>query len=283
MKTSNKLLTALAVSLILIPIIVIAVTVKLSYKEYVPDNRVATKNRAHFTTPSEGYVSIPLSKSFTAVNIGDAKGFFLNVQLVKDIKSGIKIPEEYKSLISYKIDENGVLQIQLIKQKNNNNPYAYIVIYSPTINQFSGGNGRGIELTFNTDSLRVNATSLFSLTLNSASKFDNLNISTDEIKTFSISNAKAGNIQLNLNNSNFTSELSSYKSLKIDLTGNSDVEIMGEEPNKNKFQIDNLYIKTAGKSDLKVENIKVNKSTGSLSDSTSVSMSASILKTMFNK
>ncbi|MFC4212032.1 hypothetical protein ACFOWA_12605 [Pedobacter lithocola] len=280
MKTSNKLLISLAISLILIPIIVIAVNVKINYKSD-KEQDIASKNIEHFATSSEGYVSIPLSKKFTSVNISDAKGFFINVLLLKDTASGIKIPDHLKSMLSYTVDKNGVLQFQINQQKNNTKEYASIVVYAPSLNKFSGSNGHGIGLGINLDSLTIDATSLGSLTVADDSKFDKLNVSGNNIKSFSINNANAGNVFMNLNNTNFSTEFSSFKSLSINASGNSNIEISGAEPDKTKYKIDNLFISTKGKTDLKLENIHVTKSSGSLSDSTTVNMSAAVLKTMF--
>jgi len=283
MKTSNKLLIALAISLIIIPIVVIAVTVKMNYtdaKSMVAENK--TINR--FATPTEGYVSTEITKAFTAINIGNAKEMYLNIQLIKDAKSGIKIQENDKNVISFKVDENGILQLTMNDKVKGANSYSSLIIYSSNFNSLRIAKGRGLSLRTNVDSLLLNADSMEDVSISSESKMSKLTAVADDISRLNFSNnLNVAFVDLSLKNSNLESEWASYKTLKINAEGNSNIDISGQNDNANKFQIDNLYIKTAGKSDLKLENIKVIKSSGSLSDSTSVSMSASILKTMFNK
>lgn len=283
MKTSNKLLIALAVSLIIIPIIVVAVTVKMNYTD-AKSFKEETKSINRFATPTEGYISSEIVKPFEGINIDDAKGMFLNIQLIKDSKSGIKIPGNDKDAISFSVDENGVLQVSVKTIAKGANSYSSLIIYSPNFNQLSIAKGRGLSLRTNVDSLLLNTNSMTEVSISSESKMNKIIAVADGVDKLDFSNnLNVGYVDLNLKNSNFESEWASYKSLKINAEGKSDINISGENENADKFQIDNLYIKTAGKSDLKVENIKVNKSSGNLSDSTSVSMSASVLKTMFNK
>ncbi|RZL33815.1 MAG: hypothetical protein EOP00_32460 [Pedobacter sp.] len=283
MKTSNKLLIALAISLIIIPIVVIAVTVKMNYgdaKSVVAENKTINS----FATPSEGYTSTEIAKAFTEVNIADAKGMSLNIQLVKDSKSGIKIASNDKDAISFKVDENGVLQMSIKEIAKGASSYSSVIIYSPNFNSLSMAKGRGLSLKTNVDSLLINANSMEDVSISSESKMNKLTAVAGDISRLNLSNSlNVAFVDLTLKNSNVESEWASYKSLKINAEGNSNIDISGQNENADKFQIDDLYIKTSGKSDLKLENIKVIKSSGSLSDSTSVSMSASILKTMFNK
>jgi len=283
MKTSNKLLITLAISLIVIPIIVIAVNVKMNYgdaKAMVAEN----KTIASFATPSEGYASTEIAKTFTEVNIANAKGMFLNIQLIKDSKSGIKISSNDKYAISFKVDDNGILQISINEIAKGANTYSSVVIYSPNFNSLSMAKGRGLSLKTNVDSLLLNANSMTDVSISSESKMNKLTAVAGDISRLDLSNnLNVASVDLTLKNSNLESGWASYKSLKINAEGNSNIDVSGQDEHGDKFQIDNLYIKTTGKSDLKLENIRVLKSSGNLSDSTSVSMSASILKTMFNK
>jgi len=283
MKTSNKLLIALAVSLIIIPIIVVAVTVKMNYTD-ARSFREETKTVNRFVTPTEGYISSEIVKPFEVINIDDAKGMFLNIQLIKDSKSGIKIPGNDKDAISFRVDEKGVLQVSVKEVAKGASSYSSLIIYSPNFNQLSIAKGRALSLRTNVDSLLLNTNSMTEVSISPESKMNKIIAVAEGVDKLDFSNnLNIGYVDLNLKNSNFESELASYKSLKINAEGKSAINISGQNENADKFQIDNLYIKTAGQSDLKVENIKVNKSSGNLSDSTSVSMSASILKTMFNK
>ena len=283
MKTSNKILIALAVALIIIPIIVVTITVKLNYADQKSAG-AENKTIEHFATPTVGFVSSEINKPFTRIQVTDAKGLFLNIQLIKDSKSGIKISENDKNLINFETDGNGVLQITIKDTGNNKGNYSSIVIYSPNFIALSMAKGRGLSLTANVDSLQLDAGELDDVSIGSETKMKTLNATLNKVGRLNFdNNLKVDVISLNLKNSNFESERTFCKSLTVNAYGNSDIAISGENNSSKKFQIENLYIKTTGKSNLKVEDIIVNKSSGSLSDSTTVNMSAAILKTMFNK
>ena len=281
MKTSNKLLIALAISLILIPIIVVAITVKMNYtdkKNALKEN----KNEAHFNTPSEGYLSEKISKSFTAVEILDGRGLELDIVLIKDDNTGVKISEEFKNLISYDVNDLGVLQISFKSAVEQKYRRAQLYIYAPNIVDFSASKGNSLSLWIsNRDSLNLKASRIGSVWLNSDSKLNSLSMVADSVQQFSMDKKTITSLDLTLKNADFKTEAASFRSLKINATGTSNIEIDGDESKKDKYLIDDLSIKTEGKSSIDLTNIKVNKASGSLSDSTKVNMPVYVLKTMF--
>jgi len=278
MKTSNKLLIALAASLIIIPIIVVAVNVKMNYKEsktFVNN----WKDDKSFSTPSEGFKSKALSP-FTAVNFDNANNTYLNIKIVKDSKSGIKIQADLQDQFGFDVDDKGVLQITL---KNGNNNLSYsptIFIYSDKISKLSVAKARGFYIDINTDSLTVNAKNVNHLNFESNTKLNALEINADHVEDFVQSSKNIGALKINLNESEFKTGEISYKSLNITSSGNSKISITGDEKDAEKYLIDQLQIKTSGKTALNVEDIKVNNISGSLSDSTMVEMPAIYLKKM---
>lgn len=281
MKTSNKLLIALAISLILIPIIVVAITVKMNYtdkKNALKEN----KNEEHFNTRSEGYLSEKISKSFTAVEILDGRGLELDIVLIKDDNTGVKISEEFKNLISYDVNDLGVLQISFKSAVEQKYRRAQLYIYAPNIVDFSASKGNSLSLWIsNRDSLNLKASRIGSVWLNSDSKLNSLSMVADSVQQFSMDKKTITSLDLTLKNADFKTEAASFRSLKINATGTSNIEIDGDESKKDKYLIDDLSIKTEGKSNIDLTNIKVNKASGSLSDSTKVNMPVYVLKTMF--
>ena len=281
MKTSNKLLIALAISLILIPIIVVAITVKMNYtdkKNALKEN----KNEEHFNTRSEGYLSEKISKSFTAVEILDGRGLELDIVLIKDDNTGVKISEEFKNLISYDVNDLGVLQISFKSAVEQKYRRAQLYIYAPNIVDFSASKGNSLSLWIsNRDSLNLKASRIGSVWLNSDSKLNSLSMVADSVQQFSMDKKTITSLDLTLKNADFKTEAASFRSLKINATGTSNIEIEGDESKKDKYLIDDLSIKTEGKSNINLTNIKVNKASGSLSDSTKVNMPVYVLKTMF--
>ncbi|RNL49675.1 hypothetical protein D7004_19895 [Pedobacter jejuensis] len=281
MKTSNKLLISLAISLILIPIIVIAVNVRINYM----DKKAAlkeNKKEEHFNTPSYGYISEKINKSFNAVEILDGKGLALDIVLIQEDNTGLKISEEFKNLISYNVDDNGKLQISFkgsVEQKFRR-PQLYI--YAPNIVGFAASRGNSLSLWVSKrDSLNLKASKIGSFWLNTDSKFNNLSLLADSVNNINLDKTSINSLNLNLINSNFKTSASSYKTLSIKALGNSNIEIDGDENNKDKYSINDLSIKTEGKSTITLTNIKTNKTSGSLSDSTYVLMPATSLKQMF--
>jgi len=281
MKTSNKLLIALAVSLILIPIIVIAVNVKMNYK----DSHTFYKNlkeNTEFNAPLYGYVANKFPE-FSAVNVNDGNNAYINFVVVKSDKAGIKIPADLTALYDIKVDEHNVLQF-ILKNTNKKLKYALTVyIYSNNVTSFSLAKAAGFVLDIKSDSVQLNVTDVKRVSFQELTSIRSLTVEANKVGDLRFDNAKNSNVAIELNNSNFSSLGSAFQSLNIRSVGQSNIEIVGDLNIKSEFQIDNLYINTAGKSNLNISNIKVNKSSGSLSDSTSVSMSASILKTMFDK
>ncbi|MCX2573482.1 hypothetical protein [Pedobacter sandarakinus] len=283
MKKSNKLLIALAISLIIIPIIVVAVNVKLNYRDEKTYRR-GEQMLDHFATTTEGYASMAIAEPFNNVEIADAKGRFLNIQIIKDSQSGIKVSDLDKDAITYKVDDQGTLRLDIKDVPTSGGFGLSLIIYVHNLNQVSVAKGSGLSLISTVDSLTLNANALNVVEVQSPSRMNKITIIADGVAKLHFSNNfNISEANLGLNNTNFETEWTSYEQLQINATGNSNLNIAGEEQDQKKFQIENLYIKTEGKSDVRVENIQVNKSSGNLSDSTAVSMSASILKTMFNK
>jgi len=281
MKTSNKLLIALAISLIIIPVIAIAINVKMNYSDKKTFFKHLKENN-NFNSPLEGFESKEMP-AFSEVNIADGNNSYINFNVIKSNKSGIKIPEELTRLYDIKVDERNVLRFT---PKSNNKKLNYaltVYIYSNNVKSFNLAKAAGFTLDIKSDSVQLNVTDVKRVTFQDLTAIGSLTVKANKVGDLRFDNVQNSTVAIELNNSNFSSLRSPFKSLDIRSTGQSNIEIVGDLSDKNNFQIDNLYIKTAGKSGLKVENIKVNKSSGSLSDSTSVSMSASILKTMFNK
>lgn len=278
MKTSNKLLIALAVSLIIIPIIVIAVNVKMNYKNEKAFYKNLKEN-TDFKSELDGY-TIKELPAFSSVNLNDGNDSYINFVIVKSNKSGIKIPSDLTEMYDIKVDNNNTLQITLKNPKKKLKYSLTAYIYSNNARNFNIAKAAGFALDINTDTVTVNAKDVNRLNFQELTTINYLKINTDKVGDLNFSNTKISNINIELNNSNFSSLKSIFQSLNINSTGKSNIEIYGDQGDKTKYQINNLAIKTAGTTELNIDFIKVGQSTGSLSDSTRISGSASILKSM---
>ncbi|MDN3587679.1 hypothetical protein QWY86_13435 [Pedobacter aquatilis] len=281
MKTSNKLLIALAVSLIIIPIIVIAVNVKINYRDTKAFYRNLKEN-TDFKSELDGYTIKELPQ-FSAVNLNDGNDSYINFVVVKSDKSGIKIPSDLIEIYNIKVDENNTLQITL---KNAEKKLRYSLtayIYSNKVKAFNISKAGGFTLDIKSDSVQLNAIDVNRISFQDLTEIGFLNIKANKVGDLRFDNAKNSNVNIELNNSNFSTLKSPFQSLSINSFGNSNIEIYGDTGDKTKYKIESLSIKTAGKTELNIDDIKVLKSSGSLSDSTKVNASASIIKSMLNK
>lgn len=278
MKTSNKLLIALAVSLIIIPIIVIAVNVKMNYKNEKAFYKNLKEN-TDFKSELDGY-TIKELPAFSSVNLNDGNDSHINFVVVKSDKSGIKIPTDLTEMYDIKVDNNNILQITL---KNADKKLKYSLtayIYSNNVKNFNISKAAGFNLDIKTDTVTLTAKEVNNINFQELTAINYLIVNTDKVKDLRFSNDKINNIDIDLNNSNFNSLKSIFQSVNINSAGKSNIEIYGDEKDKSKYQINNLAIKTAGTTELNIDFVKVAQSTGSLSDSTRISGSASILKSM---
>ncbi|MEH3113254.1 hypothetical protein [Pedobacter terrae] len=279
MKTSNKLLIALAALLIIIPIIVVAVNVKINYRTRTGHNFVEEQeiNEEPFDRMSKDRVSIPIKTPFSLVNIPDAKRIYLELHFIKSTQSGVKIPYDVKNDIVFNVNRAGVLQIKFSDKLNRSGNHfdgIVILVYGPNIDKLDVGNASSIVLTAKTDTLGINVKNSDQLMFSSPVTF-----STDGKITRVINQTEIKNLTINLDSTAFSSGNNNYKNLNI-ICKNSSASIEGEEGEENK-NIENLNVKTFEKSEIKIDKFNINKISGSLSDETKVQMPVKYLKQMF--
>ncbi|MBC6111712.1 GIN domain-containing protein [Pedobacter fastidiosus] len=277
MKTSNKLLIALAALLIIIPVIAIAVIVKINF---VPSgdtsylSRQELNNQA-FDEPSKGRLSIPIPSVFNAVNFVDAKNSFISVHLTKSTVSGVKITSFEKEFITLEV-KNGVLNLSFNDNFNQGRPID-IVIYAPSFKKINASNAGLFELVASGDSLEVDLHKTESFSFGAA--IITRNNKGETIKVINQSDIK--NLIVNLNDSKFSSFSNSYQNLEINTKGNSEIELNSGENNKEIYTIKNLSINTVDTASINIKNIKIEKIKGKISDNTIIKMPIPILKQLF--
>lgn len=285
MKTSNKLLIAFAAALILIPVLGMVIVSATQYK--TGSYKDVVHQTENLSTPTKNMETLPVQSPFTSLNIADAKGITLNVHLVKDEKFGVKVPTEYKDLITLSVDANGQLQIAIKDQSKNddqkgNNSYAKIYVYAPSFKSLDINNAGDVYVTAAADSLAVNVQKAGSLTLNSESKIENLVVKTVDVANVDFREHHMKAVSLDLTNAKLTTNSSSFENLSILTAGKCEVELTGSYDQTKKYTINNLVLNTTGTADVKFENITVNNCAGKLSDQTQVQMPAINLNQMYN-
>lgn len=277
MKTSNKLLITLAALLIIIPILVVAVNVKMNYRpsrgnDFVEEQEI---NAEPFEKVSQDRIAIPIKTSFSSVNVPDAKRIYLELHLIKSAKSGVKVPTDMKNDIAFNINNAGALQINFsdkLDRSGNHRNGVVILVYSPNIDKLNLNNASNVVLTAKTDSLGINVTRTGMLIFGSPITF-NSNGKVNRV----INQTDIKKVDIHLDSSVFNSGNINYQ--KLNITGkNSSINIEGEpQGNKN---IENLTINTFEKSEVKIDKVKIDKISGSLSDETTIAMPVKYLKQM---
>lgn len=277
MKTSNKLLITLAVLLIIIPILVVAVNVKMNYRpskgnDFVEEQEI---NAEPFEKVSQDRIAIPIKTSFSSVNVPDAKRIYLELHLIKSAKSGVKVPTGMKNDIAFNINNAGALQINFsdkLDRSGNHRNGVVILVYSPNIDKLNLNNASNVVLTAKTDSLGISVTRSGMLTFGSPTTFS----SNGKVNRV-INQTDIKKVDISLDSSVFNSGSINYQKLNI-TAKNSSINIEGE-PQENK-NIENLTINTFEKSEVKIDKVKIDKISGSLSNETTIAMPVKYLKQM---
>lgn len=270
MKTSNKILIGFAAALILVPILGMVYTSRVYYKDSKDVNDAAYHNNT-FKSPSQNLLSTPISKPFNAVNVQDAKGYFLNIRLVEDKDYGIKVQENLKNTFTFNVDANGTLQISAADKKDDGNYYGLLIIYAPKIDNISITKADGIELRANQDSLNFNVAKSGRVNFSSDMQVNSLKINANDVTHVNIEK-DIKNATLMLTKTRLYSSFASFDSLNI--SSDSEIELTGSDKEKAKYSIKNLVINTKGDANFKVENLAIGKCSGSFSDQTTVQMPA---------
>lgn len=280
MKTSNKLLIALAALLIIVPILVIAINVNMNYI----DKKVfwaQIKGNHSLSSNLDGYENKNLPE-FNTINFSNGNNAYVNVEIIKSEKPGVKIPIGLLEQYDLSVDKNQTLQIKLTHPEKKLKYSVTIYIYANDIKRLNIEKASGFNLNVSTNTININAKDVNHLAFTDETKIINLNLNVEKVEDLNFGEINTiQNIDVKLNESNFNTSKSFFKSLNIVSTGHSNIDIFGDEQNKNKYKIDFLSVKTTGKASLNLADIKIAKSTGDLSDSTKVSMPAFMLKTMF--
>ncbi|SDH51448.1 hypothetical protein SAMN05421827_12756 [Pedobacter terrae] len=282
MKTSNKLLIAIAVLLIVIPIIVVGINVKLNYKERgIEDTYFGTQqiNNETLEQKSKERLSIPLNTPFKAIQFKDAKHFSVQLFVKEDSKYGLKIPEKFKNDLKYEVDAKGTLQLSIQNfPEDNGIEKIVIVIYCPAINEVSVANSNILEFSAHSDAITLNVDNTEELFLTG-----NITHTDPTGKTTEINPTKIGKLYLNLNKTKFNGYTNGFKDLYI-IANKSEIEIGNMEENSQKsFPFDHLNIKTTDTSRVKLQNVNLKTFSADFSDATTLEIPTPLLKQLFKK
>jgi hypothetical protein len=281
MKTSNKLLIALASALILVPILGIAIVSGIYYEK---DDRSAVRKEEMdtFGVIPKNMFAISINKPFRVVAIEGGNQVHLVVKLITDEKSGVKFSDNVKGLISASIDSNGQLQIVLKNAGKQRENFARISIYGPNINQLNVLGGKGMNLNAKMDSLQLNLTNTSSANFDTDTDIGKLSIRTMNVQNIFFRETGTKSVLLNLKDTNVKSDMSSFDNLSIRAAGTSEIELNGGYSEQPEKVIKHLTLNTLGKANVKIVNMQIDQCSGRFSDSTKVEMPAVNINQMYN-
>jgi hypothetical protein len=276
MKTSNKLLIALAAALILIPILYIAFISAVYYEK--GDFKSQMGEMDTYGQKPENAIALSGTGSTESINIQGDKGIHLVVAILKDAKVGLKITDNLKGLITVRYDANGQLQIDVKNRTEQQENFGRIAISAPDVKTVNVTGSRGISLQAEMDSINLNLVDTELAQFNAGTKIKRLNVKTTNVRDINFTETSSLSAFLNLSNTNVKSDRGSFDDLTINSAGTSNIELNGGDDAKT---IKNLRINTLGKSDVKVLKMIIDQCAGKFSDSTDVQMPAVNINQMY--
>lgn len=281
MKTSDKLLMGMAISLLIIPLTVMILIAK--------GNRIDNKTYDKMlmgaeTTDSdvERYIKRYPVQAFQNIVINGSESSFLNIKIIVNDKFLFKATNDLAPYLEYKVDKDGKLNISLKAERNYQ--HGTLLIFSPNLKGITFNNVSVDELSANTDSLNVEIIKGINFRFGESTKIKNLNLfkktTVDPqdvmIPEIIIEGAKIENLSADINSGYLTVNNTPLRSvdLKVKL---AKAEFKNEE-DKNISPIETLFLNSIGKNEVNFQHIKINKASGNLSDETSIQMPTANLK-----
>jgi len=278
MKTSNKLIIALAAALIVVPIIVIAVNVRFNYRKmdyrdsYSGANQINTED---FNQKSIGRIAIGIAQPFTSVRVDDAKGISVQIYVKTSERFGIKIQDVYKDLINTTVNQKGELLISFAdKMERGRNDKVILVVYCPAINAIEVKNSYITELAATADTLNVKITDAQSVFFTG-----NFTYNDDKRKKTEIeSPTKIGTLNLSLKDTEFAGYNAGIKNIKIE-AAKSTINLGASDPHAV-VDYNSLSILAKDNSTVNIEHTTAKTAHGDFSDDTQMKIPTSMLKQM---
>lgn len=283
MKTSNKLLIAFAVLMFVVPLTITAYTINKNYKN-LEEIRKQGNAHLHFNTPSIGFNSVQLNKTFKSISIiGKLPNTRIwNVTLVNDKDYGVKVSETFKDLVQVSVDINEQLNITLKGEIKNVWYPLVIYVYAPKIEELNVSDLNEMVLRFKdkTEALQLNAKHVKTLDLGDEFNVNHLSVDAEKVNGLDLGGEGVRSLSLNLRSSNFRSDSKSYDSLNVMASDGSGLSIFGNHQNKDSVVVNQLTLNTTGEVEVNLTDIKLNAVSGSLSNETMVKMPIVYLKKM---
>lgn len=285
MKKSNKILLGFALTLLFLPVLVMAIVSRVYYEEGNGSNRyqVDVANSKTLATPNRNMESKLINQQFSEVIIEDAKRLGLLVKVYQSANAGLKISKYLSGKLDYQVDAEGRLIIKF-KQKSDNDRRMYkeIYIYGQAIQKATIVNASFVSFSSNVADM--------DLTVNQAERFyieefpSSIRVNTN-VEYFQVDQKQINNLTMNLDGTKFRTWATSFNELSIVAKGKSSIEMHGEVNGKstNLTKIKKLNLQTLNAAEVDIENMTIDNCSGSFSNETQVKMPAINLNQMYKK
>lgn len=281
MKTSNKLLTGLAITLLIVPLTVMIFIAKANRI----DNKTYDKMLMGAETignDEDRFIKKYPVQAFQNVVIDGSESSYLNVKIIASDKFLLKATNDLAPLIEYKVDQDGRLNIALKAEQNYQ--HGTLLIFSPTLKGITFNNVSVDRLSVNTDSLNVEITKGVNFRFGEDVKVKNLRLVKKTIYQeqdvvipgITIEDAKIENLRVDINAAYLTVNNTPLRNVDLKLK-DAKAEFKNEE-NRIIAPIETLLLNSTGKNDVNFQHVKINKTSGNLSDETSIQLPTVNLK-----
>jgi hypothetical protein len=281
MKTSNKLLIGLALTLLIVPLTVMILIAKANRIDNKTYNKMLMEAE-NINSDLDRLIKKYPVKAFHNVVISGSESSFLNIKIIASDKFLFKATTALASDIDYKIDNDGKLQISL--KERNKYQYGTLLIFSPNLEGIIFNNVSIDDLSANQESLNVEIVKGINFRFGEGMKIKNLNLVKQTVyeqqdvatPNIMIEDAAIKNMKVDINTAYLTVNNTSLGNVDLNLK-NAKAEFKNEE-NKNVAPIDTLILNSLGKNEVNFQRIKINKASGKLSDETSIQIPTVNLK-----
>ncbi|WP_025143449.1 hypothetical protein [Pedobacter jeongneungensis] len=281
MKTSNKLLTGLAIALLIIPLTVMILIAKANRIDNKTYDKMLTGAETTDSDVDRFITKYPV-QAFQHVVINGSESSFLNIKIIANDKFLFKATNDLAPYIEYKVDKDGKLNISLKEERNYQ--HGTLLIFSPNLKGITFNNVSVDALAVNTDSLNVEITKGVNFRFGEDMKVKNLHLVKKTIYQqqdvvipgITIEDAKIENLHADITAGYLT--VNNTPLLNADLKLKDAKAEFKNEENKNIGPIETLSLNSMGKNDVNFQHIKINKASGNLSDETSIQIPTVNLK-----
>lgn len=281
MKTSNKILTFLAITLLTVPLIVFIVVAKI--------NRIDNKTYNEMLMGSETsnididrFVKKYPVQAFQNVTINGPQSLYINVKVIVSDKFLLKATTDLTPYLACQVDKDGRLNISISGEQDY--LHGTLMIFSPKLEGITFKNVSVDELSANTDSLNVQIDRGTNFRFGESTKIKNLSLIKKTeyqqqdvvVPGITIENAKIENLLVDINAAYLTVNNTALRSINLKMK-DAKVEFKNEE-NTNIGPIETLTLNSTGSNNVNFQHIKINVANGNLSDETTIQLPTVNLK-----